>query len=90
MNSVAQEMMALLRSKSPYPGDDTPDKQNYTSGMTPDMYDESVVLVPSTSNRYDDYDDEYYEELAPYGHEDMPLEELPVSSDSAKLRQLEE
>jgi hypothetical protein len=46
MNSVAQEMMALLKSK---PAEEQ-DSKAYTSGMTPDMYDQSDMVT----NHYDE------------------------------------
>jgi hypothetical protein len=90
MNSVAQEMMALLKNKAPPPREEEPDDKNYTSGMHPEMFDQSDMLT-----NYDEPidNDEYFEELDEYEEEDPKLPDDMVkrpTTDSEKLKRLEE
>lgn len=74
MNNVAQDMMALLKSKShsrsPSPKDDDDDnksKDNYVSGVTPGMYEQSSykdVSRLSSNIMSNQYDEEESDELS--------------------------
>ena len=82
MSDVVQNMMAIL--KKPQTSDPEADK-NYSSGMNPDMYQSEV-------NNYDQeaVSEEYYEELGYDPEEGLPSLEAPRTTDSEKIRQLED